>query len=297
MGDLEKETFRKILRQCETFYGLKVFTYCIMSNHFHILVEVPEPRELNEDEILARVAALYPEKFVIGLRRELDAFRDTGLHDLVRSRLASFTRRMFSLSNFMKSLKQRFSTYYNRNHQRSGTLWEERFRSVIVEGEETTLMTMALYIDLNPVRAGIATDPAEYRFCGYADAAGGGVRAREGIRSLLSRKPDSWQIAQAEYRRLLYATGEETSVRQGFKRDEVYKVEAERGELPAGATLRKRVRYLSEGVIVGSRSFIDGWLTENRWRFGERSLSGGSERRLPDIGGLGIQSVQTSDRI
>ncbi len=292
MGEPEKETFRKILRQCETFYSLKVLTYCIMSNHFHILVEVPEPREFTEEEVLSRIAALYPAKLVIGLRRELDTFRDAGLLDLARSRLASFTRRMFSLSNFMKSLKQRFSSYYNRNNQRSGTLWEERFRSVIVEGEETTLMTMALYIDLNPIRAGLTSDPAEYRFCGYAEAVGGGEPAREGIRSLMPRKPESWRIVQAEYRRLLYATGEETSVRQGFTRDEVAEVEGQKGEISSGASLRKRIRYLSEGVIVGSRSFIDGWLTRNRWRFGEGSLSTGSERRLPDIAGLGLHSVR-----
>ncbi len=292
MGDPEKEIFRKILRQCETFYGLRVFTYCIMSNHFHILVEVPEARELTEEEVLSRVAALYPAKFVIGLCRELDAFRDAGLPDLVRTRLSSFTRRMFSLSNFMKSLKQRFSSFYNRTHQRLGTLWEERFRSVIVEGEETTLMTMALYIDLNPIRAGLTRDPSDYRFCGYAEAVGGGERARDGIRSLMSKRPESWRIVQAEYRRLLYATGEETSVRQGFTRDEVFEVAARKGELPAGTTLRQRVRYLSEGVILGTRSFIDGWLTGNRWRFGERSLSRGSEARLPDMASMGFRPVQ-----
>ncbi len=292
MGDPEKETFRKILRQCEAFYGLKVFTYCIMSNHFHILVEVPEPRELTEEEVLSRVAALYPAKFVIGLNRELGAFRDAGLLDLVRARLASFTRRMFSLSNFMKSLKQRFSSYYNRNHQRSGTLWEERFKSVIVEGEETTLMTMALYIDLNPIRAGITTDPADYQFCGYAEAVSGGDRAREGIRSLMLRKPESWRVVQAEYRRLLYGVGEESSVRQGFTRDEVAEVASQKGEISSEAVLRHRMRYLSEGVIVGSRSFIDEWLAGNRWRFGERSLAKGPEERLPDLAGLGIHSVR-----
>ncbi len=290
MGDPEKQTFRKILRQCETFYGLRVFTYCIMSNHFHILVEVPEPRELAEEEVLLRVAALYPSKFVIGLRRELDAFRHAGMAERAHALLVSFTRRMFSLSNFMKSLKQRFSSYYNRNNQRSGTLWEERFRSVIVEGEETTLMTMALYIDLNPIRAGITSDPGDYRFCGYAEAVGGGERAQEGIRSLMSRRPESWRIVQAEYRRLLYGTGEETSARQGFTSVQVSLVEAQKGELPTGAALWKRIRYLSEGVIVGRRAFIDGWLAGNRWRFGERTLSRGSHGPLPDLAGLALHS-------
>ncbi|MCK6682953.1 MAG: transposase [Thermoanaerobaculia bacterium] len=288
MGDPEKETFRRILRQCETFYGLKVLTYCIMSNHFHLLVLVPEPKELDEGEILERVAALYSPKFVAGLRSDLDAFRQRGLEDSARDLLASFTRRMWNLSNFMKSLKQRFSSFYNRNHDRSGTLWEERFRSILVEGEDRALLTMALYIDLNPIRAGIVTDPAEYRFCGYGEAVGGGEAAREGLRSLVSWRVGSWKTVQAEYRRLLYSTGEETTVRRGFTREEAAAVEAREGHLPAGAILRHRIRHFSEGVILGSRSFIDAWLQRNRWRFGERSISSGSDRRLPDLARLGL---------
>jgi hypothetical protein len=167
---------------------------------------------------------------------------------------------MWSLSNFMKSLKQRFSSFYNRGHERTGTLWEERYRSIIVEGEEKALLTMALYIDLNPIRAGLVTDPADYRFCGYAEAIGGGQAARAGLASLVSWTARSWRTIHAEYRRLLYSTGEETSVRKGFTREETAAVEEREGQLPAGAALRHRIRYLSEGVILGSRGFIDSWL-------------------------------------
>ncbi len=288
MNDPEKEVFRKILMQCEVFYGIRVLTYCIMSNHFHVLVEVPEPKELTEDEILSRVAALYPVKFVIGLRKDLDAFRDAGLPDLAQKRLDSFTRRMWNLSNFMKSLKQRFSTFYNRNNNRKGTLWEERFRSIIVEGEESALLTMALYIDLNPIRAGISADPADYRFCGYGEAVAGGESARSGISRLVHWRSGAWKEMHSEYRRLLYATGEESSVRKGFTREEMKDVEAAAGHLPAGAALRHRIRYLSEGVILGSRGFIDGWLPQNTWRFGKRALSRGASRRLADLSGLGL---------
>ncbi|MCG3193441.1 MAG: hypothetical protein DIJKHBIC_02693 [Thermoanaerobaculia bacterium] len=288
LGDPEKETFRKILRACETFYGLKILTFCVMSNHFHILVEVPEPRELTEEEVLSRVAALYSPKFVCGVREDLDTFRQAGLEERAQALLASFTRRMWSLSNFMKSLKQRFSSLYNRNNQRSGTLWEERFKSIIVEGDESALLTMALYIDLNPIRAGLVSDPAEYRFCGYAEAVGGSEAAREGLRSLLSRRPRSWKIVQAEYRRLLYSNGEESSIRKGFTREQTADVEAREGHLPAGTALRHRIRYLSEGVILGSRVFIDGWLERNRWRSGDRSGNQGSNRHLPDLTALGI---------
>jgi putative transposase len=283
LGDPEKEAFRRILRQCETFYGLNVLTYCIMSNHFHLLVEVPERKELSEEEALSRIAALYPAKFVAGLRHDVDAFRKAGLESSAQALLDSFTRRMWSLSNFMKSLKQRFSSFYNRGHERTGTLWEERYRSIIVEGEEKALLTMALYIDLNPIRAGLVTDPADYRFCGYAEAVGGGQAAREGLASLVSWTPRSWRTVQSEYRRLLYSSGEATSVRKGFTREETTAVEAQEGQLPAGVALRRRIRYLSEGVILGSRGFIDSWLDRNRWRFGRRGIAKGSGRRLPDL--------------
>jgi hypothetical protein len=75
---------------------------------------------------------------------------------------------MHNLSEFMKALLIRFTRWFNRTHERSGTLWEERFKSVIVESG-VAARTIAAYIDLNPVRAGMVADPAEY---------GGAVMAR-----------------------------------------------------------------------------------------------------------------------
>ncbi|MCK6681361.1 MAG: hypothetical protein L6R30_02955, partial [Thermoanaerobaculia bacterium] len=69
---------------------------------------------------------------------------------------------------------------------------------------------------------------------------------------------------------------------------EAAEVEAKEGHLPAGAALRHRIRYLSEGVILGSRAFIDRWLDRNRWRFGYRASGRGSDRRQSDLSSLGI---------
>ncbi|MGY8697004.1 MAG: transposase, partial [Verrucomicrobiia bacterium] len=80
---------------------------------------------------------------------------------------------MGDVSLFMKELKQRFSIWYNKSHRRQGTLWGERFKSVLVQDDPFALMTIAAYIDLNPVRAGIVSDPVEYRYCGYGEAMGG----------------------------------------------------------------------------------------------------------------------------
>ena len=81
----------------------------------------------------------------------------------------------------MKAVQLRFSRWYNRRAGRKGTLWEGRYTSVIVEEEERALRTMAAYIDLNPVRAGMVVDPAEYRWSCYAEAMAGKARSRRGL--------------------------------------------------------------------------------------------------------------------
>ena len=54
--------------------------------------------------------------------------------------------------------------WFNKRENRKGTLWEERFTSVL-EGELATLSVMSAYIHLNPVRAGLVQDPKDYRWC------------------------------------------------------------------------------------------------------------------------------------
>ena len=70
------------------------------------------------------------------------------------------------VSHLMKRLGQRYVQYINRTYQRSGTLWEGRFRSCLVN-EEHYLLGCYRYIELNPVRAGMVAHPAAYRWCSY----------------------------------------------------------------------------------------------------------------------------------
>ncbi len=156
-GPEEKEQFVRLMRSYEGFCQVRVLSYCVMSNHFHIMVEVrkrPEGEVYSDAWLLKQAALIYSKPAVRMLKEALETFRSQG-HDAAAEELKEkYLGRMWDVSQFMKELKQRFSLWFNKRENRKGTLWEERFTSVLLEGELATLSVMSAYIDLNPVRAG-----------------------------------------------------------------------------------------------------------------------------------------------
>ena len=159
LGEAEKEQFCKYLRHCEDFCGVRVVTYCVMSNHFHILLEAPKRPEVlpGDEELLAKLKRAYSGLGFATIRQHLTMLREAGAQADAESYRETFFARMWDVSAFMKALKQRFTQWFNGQHRRKGTLWEERYRSVLVEGAGEALAAMAAYIDLNPVRAGMVS--------------------------------------------------------------------------------------------------------------------------------------------
>jgi putative transposase len=135
LGNREKEVLRKMIWQVADFSGVEVLTYCIMSNHFHVLVRVPELVAGTDAELLRRYSVLYPKptKYQEVSLKGLTLILAAGGEEADRVRLQLLAR-MTDVSEFMKTLKQRFSVWYNRSHGRYGTLWAECFKSLLVEG-------------------------------------------------------------------------------------------------------------------------------------------------------------------
>jgi hypothetical protein len=130
--------------------------------------------------------------------------------------LEQFTERMGDLAMFMRSLKQSFSRWYNGRNRRKGTLWEDRYRSVAVEIQDLATLGAAArlvsaYIDLNPVRAGMVEDPAEYPWCGYARALVGEKESAKGLLRVWG-KQRGLKGALAEYRVYFFEEGSEEKV-------------------------------------------------------------------------------------
>jgi putative transposase len=273
------EKFIAIMRVLEAFCGVRVLDYVIMANHFHLVCEVPEPRDLSQSEVLERIEALYGPQRVRALQKQLDLLSEQpGGAELCRRLLEPFRKRMNDISIFIKELKGRFAQWYNRRYGRSGVLWSERFKSVLLEGGEA-VASIAAYIDLNPVRAGLCEDPKEYRYCGYAEAlAKGTAEAMEGIRIILGL-PETTSPEQlaAEYRKHLFLLGAIGSKNNppAFDRAKAETVvEQEKGELSLQERLRCKIRYFSDGVILGSQEFVQSHCQRLEQRIGYKRKSG-----------------------
>ncbi len=312
-GVEEKERFRTLMRMMENFSGCRVLSYSLMCNHIHILLEVPPMRRegLSDGDFLKRLSVLYSEAFVADVAAQLDAARHEGgvaggNPERVAEIKERFSYRMHDLGEFMKGLMQRFTQWFNGRHKRSGRLWEDRFKSVIVESG-TAARTMAAYIDLNPVRAGMVEDPAEYRWSSYGEAVGGGrkgngKKARMGL-ILAVQNPESrdqieagaWKEASRRYRRLMGMALERKTLKAKVEKPGKMKIsrnEAEAmesgenetvlPELKMAKMLRCRVRYFTDGAVIGSREFVNEAFAGARERFSEKRKDGA--RRMKGAG-------------
>ncbi|MEM7792441.1 MAG: transposase, partial [Verrucomicrobiota bacterium] len=143
------------------------------------------------------------------------------------------------------------------------------------------------YIDLNPVRAGLVKDPKDYRYCGYAEAVAGNPTARKGI-SLVWKDYTNDDCLQA-YRELIFGKRAGDSSLSEISRQEALKVLEKGGQLPRATLLRCRVRYFTDGAILGSSEFVRGftglWQQEKQRKFPPKAnpLKGSSWGDLSNI--------------
>ena len=75
------------------------------------------------------------------------------------------------LPQMMQAVGRAYVRYFNLRHQRTGTLWEGRYRSNLIESERYLLACM-VYIDLNPVRAGMVAQPEDFRWSSHRHCIG-----------------------------------------------------------------------------------------------------------------------------
>jgi len=144
LEDMEKEYLLKLIKRLSRVYFSEVLGFCLMGNHFHLLVRMHPGEDYDDEEIKRRFKLYYGE----------ESKREVNDEEMIRN----LRKKWSNLSEYVKELKQGFSRFYNRRHHRKGFFWSERFKSVIVDNGETLINCLA-YIDLNPFRAGLVRSP------------------------------------------------------------------------------------------------------------------------------------------
>jgi putative transposase len=98
------------------------------------------------------------------------------------------------LSRFMQALGRRYVRWFNDRHGRTGTLWEGRFRATVIASDEYLLACMR-YIELNPVRAGLSSNPGEYRWSSHLHHVG------QSIDPLIRDHGSFWALGNTPFER------------------------------------------------------------------------------------------------
>lgn len=234
LDDEEKDRAVALMRRVEEFCGVVVLAYAFMSNHFHIFVYVPKAEEIDEAEVMRRIRALYRDASLAQVVATWNRLKTEERELFSRARptkkyvsrfeayKASFVRRMWNSSEFMRTFKQHFTMSFNGRREHSGTMFEGRYHERNHPAERPTMWRTSAYIDINAWEAGIAERPEDYRWCSFAAAAGGDRKARAGYAFMYGG--GGWQVVRGCH---------ETSMREAMS--EVLKArEAEKGDCRAG---------------------------------------------------------------
>lgn len=154
----------RILELAE-YFSVSIYGYAVMSNHYHIVLEMrPEAcTKWTDEEVIDRWLAVCPGRKGTGPREEeKDRLRRQALLD-DPERVEVLRRRLGSLSWFMRFVNEPLARMANREDQCTGRFWQGRFHSQRLLDEAAVLAAM-VYVDLNPVRAGIAEEVTECRY-------------------------------------------------------------------------------------------------------------------------------------
>ncbi len=293
LDETEKDCLLGLFRKWGAFSGIAMLTHCILDDHFHLLLWVPNRAPLTHAQIVERLRLVWEED-----RREkwMESYKQAS--PPLRARMDdAVAGRTCNLAEFMRVCQQEFSQAYNTRHQNLGTVWASRFRSVVLEPSPIALLSAAAYIDLNPIRSGLCEDPCDYPWSGFGEASAQKSAAREGLMDLVAAAkgrmpgcsvsvsgerarteespplPPSWEEIKAAYRLWLYPPeplpGKQKlpeRSRHQWKTltpaEQLCEFEVH-GEVPMAAALRKRCRAFTRGIAIGGEDFLGELLRAN----------------------------------
>ena len=246
--ELCKKKFVSLMKYYSRAYFCNIAAFCVMGNHYHIVLKFEIPRKLSKEELWERALMLYPKS-----KKYLKLWHE--------KKWETFEARLFNLSEFMRNMQSAFATWYNKTYKRHGTFWADRFKSVLL-GDEQSVLDCMLYVELNPVRAKICSFPEAYKASSF-------YLRSIGEDTWLMRLDKIVETTVAEYRMALYFRGgiewsegefttkgtKDTKENKILIADELPAREKERGFETKGL-YRRRLRFFVDGMALGSEEFV-----------------------------------------
>lgn len=254
----EKRRLLLWLEKAADFCGVRVFAWCLMSNHVHLLVQVPAAAPVDDGELLRRMRRLYLPKRLEAILRQWEAWKrldgDSRRVDAAKARLKA---RMCDISSFAKTFKQAAAQDYNARHKHAGSIWGgTRFSSVYLENSLAVRLSVAAYIHLNPCRAGMAPSPARYAWSSWGAACAAPGRARDGLVALFG-SVGGWKAVRE---RMQAVQKHADARREARETPPPAMVKGKRMELPLLAeVLAAKAPLFSASPLLGSATFIQGF--------------------------------------
>jgi REP element-mobilizing transposase RayT len=147
------------IRILSSLFAIDVCAYAVMSNHYHLVLKLcPEQLDhLSDEDIMERWCALFRGPLIVQRYREGETLTKPE-RSTIGEIVNVWRRKLSSISWFMRCLNQPIARQANLEDKCTGKFWESRFTSHAL-GTEEALLSCMTYVDLNPVRAGIADSP------------------------------------------------------------------------------------------------------------------------------------------
>ena len=155
--DHRKHWIEDQLRRCAALFGIDLLAFAILDNHFHLVLRSrPDVvREWSDEEVARRWRLLCPyRKHADGTAREPSQAEVNSI-TTDPDKLRETRQRLSDISWWMRLLCQRIAQRANKEDDATGKFWENRYRAVRLLDEEA-LLACSAYVDLNPIRAGLA---------------------------------------------------------------------------------------------------------------------------------------------
>jgi len=276
LKDLEKDFMLDLIKKFSSLYFTEILGFCLMGNHFHILLKMFPENRFSDEDIQKRFEMFYGDSRVF-----------------TKDQIPFLRAKLSSLSEFVREIKVGFARYYNKRHNRRGYFWGDRFKSVIVDKGETLVNCLA-YIDLNPLRAGIVSRPEDYRWnsLGYHMQTYNRDNFLSTDFGLKEFNVKSEKERIRRYRRYVYEAGALNRPEKGKTKvigDKILKKERNREfELSRNDRFRYRTRYFTDSGIIGSKEFV----STNYQRFKHLFCSKHEKKPKPVRGLDGMYSLK-----